>query len=97
MYGQPGDAQSGYSQPLNAQPGYGQPGYGQPAYGGYGAPPQQPPPPYSSGPAPATATGYTYTYGNPPELDTNHEDTSGAIMSSDFGEKSIRAGMYNSC
>ena len=80
-----------YGQPGNAQPGYGQPGYGQPAQGGtYGAPAQQPPP-YGS--EPPASSGYTpYNYGTAPDFDNSDEDNSGGLMSSNFGEKSVRAG-----
>ena len=95
MYSQPGDTQGGYGQSGYGQPGYGQPGYGQPGYGqpGYGAQPQQPPP-YSSGPP--TSSGYAgYNYGAAEEMDRDDDDTSGDLMSSNFGEKSIRAGTSN--
>lgn len=93
MYNPPGNNQ--------VQPGYGQPGYGQPAGyvpiqpGAYGQPAADPPPPYSGA---STTTGmqpsttYTYGYGAAPELDNSHDDDGGGIMSSDFGEKSVRAG-----
>ncbi|XP_065052671.1 protein lifeguard 1-like [Rhopilema esculentum] len=87
MYGQPGNPQPGYGQPAHGQPG--QPNY---AYGYAPGQPQQAPPPYSAAGGPATqptATTYTYDYGTP--INQDGDDDGGGIMSSDFGEKSVRA------
>ena len=73
-----------YNQPVDSQAGYGQPAQS----GGYYGPTSQQPPPYSSAPG----AGYTYNYGAAQDMDMNDEDTSGGLMSSNFSEKSVRAG-----